>query len=92
MRVGLVFPEHRDPDEHLLRIQLLSLFYRILSLLLQQHRRITIMDAIIESGRKIWEGEIVRAWILRADEGGPKLTAPRTLKVNAWSRCSAASC
>jgi hypothetical protein len=51
------------------------------------------MDAIIESGRKIWEGEIVSFYITAGqDRTGQTLTALRTLRVNAWSRCSAAFC
>ncbi|KAI4851102.1 hypothetical protein E4T44_02346 [Aureobasidium sp. EXF-8845] len=40
------------------------------------------MDAIMESGRKIWEGEIVKFRI--AGRQRRPLTAPRTLKVIAF--------
>jgi hypothetical protein len=87
LQVGIVFPEHiRDPDEHL--SSLLLPFDESITFTFRLHKSDFTMDAIIESGRKIWEGEIVRFRI--AERQRRLLTAPRTLRVNVWSRCFAA--
>jgi hypothetical protein len=89
LHVGNVFPEHiRDPDEHL--SSLLLPFDESITSTSRQHKSKFTMDAIMESGRKIWEGEIVKFRI--AGRQRRPLTAPRTLKVNVWSRCFVAFC